>query len=243
MNTIHFVLQGKGGVGKSLISSIIAQYFQEVDDNTECIDTDPVNATLHGFKALNVVRLDIINEAKVNERNFDDMMELLVTKDKNFIIDNGASSFVPLSSYLVENKAVETLLSIGKKIVVHVVITGGQAMIDTLNGFNRLATQFPPEVEIVIWRNEFFGPVRLEGKDLEETEAYIRNRESVRDIVTLYRKSVDTFGKDVENMLKRRLTFSEAIASEEFSIMSKQRLKMMQRSIFDQLDRVFNEQG
>ena len=59
MNTIHFVLQGKGGVGKSLISSIIAQYFQGVYDNTECIDTDPVNATLHGFKALNVVRLDI----------------------------------------------------------------------------------------------------------------------------------------------------------------------------------------
>ena len=225
--------------GKSLISSIIAQFFQERNDNIECIDTDPVNATLHGFKELNVSRLIIMEGTKVNERKFDRMMELIITGERDYIIDNGASSFVPLSSYLVENKGIETLLHSGKKVVVHVLITGGQSMIDTLNGFKRLATQFPPEVEIIIWKNEYFGPVRLNDKDLEETEAYKQNRDSVKAIVTLPKKSADTFGKDVENMLRKRLTFNEAIDSEEFSIMAKQRLKMIQRSIFDQLSEIF----
>lgn len=45
-NAVHFTLQGKGGVGKSLVSALLAQYFQTVVGDVKCIDTDPVNQTL-----------------------------------------------------------------------------------------------------------------------------------------------------------------------------------------------------
>ena len=40
-NAIHLSLQGKGGVGKSLIASILAQYFNARSKIIRCIDTDP----------------------------------------------------------------------------------------------------------------------------------------------------------------------------------------------------------
>jgi MinD superfamily P-loop ATPase len=51
-NSAHLVLQGKGGVGKSLVSSIIAQYLNQKNYTTICGDTDPVNSTFHQIKVL-----------------------------------------------------------------------------------------------------------------------------------------------------------------------------------------------
>ena len=39
-------------------------------------------------------------------------------------------------------------------------------------------------------------------------------------------------------MLVRRLTFQEAIRLGEFSLVSKQRLEIIQRELFEQLDRI-----
>ena len=40
----------------------------------------------------------------------------------------------------------------------HSVVTGGQAMSDTLNGLERLA-QSTSEKNVVVWLNEYFGEV------------------------------------------------------------------------------------
>ena len=77
MAKIHMVLQGKGGVGKSLIAAILAQYKTGKGTPPLCIDTDPVNATFHGFKALKVKRLQIMDGDEINPRHFDALVELL----------------------------------------------------------------------------------------------------------------------------------------------------------------------
>ena len=60
-NSVHFTLQGKGGVGKSLVSSLLAQYFQSIEGCTvKCVDTDPVNQTLANYKALNAQHVQLI---------------------------------------------------------------------------------------------------------------------------------------------------------------------------------------
>ena len=60
MANVHMILQGKGGVGKSFIAAVLAQYMNAMDKKPLCIDTDPVNATFHGYKALNVHKLEIM---------------------------------------------------------------------------------------------------------------------------------------------------------------------------------------
>ena len=48
-STIHLSLQGKGGVGKSLIASILAQYLLKRGKPVRCVDTDPARRrTPHG---------------------------------------------------------------------------------------------------------------------------------------------------------------------------------------------------
>src|SRR5580704_6424507 len=50
--SVHLVLQGKGGVGKSFVSAILAQYFRTKPVPVNCLDTDPVNATFAQYRVL-----------------------------------------------------------------------------------------------------------------------------------------------------------------------------------------------
>ena len=238
MRTVNITLQGKGGVGKSFVASLLSQHHQQKGRSVVCIDTDPVNNTLAGYAAFGARRLRIADGSKVSERNFDQMMEWILGEDADFVIDNGASCFLPLSNYLVENGAVPMIVEAGKAVVVHTVITGGQALIDTLHGLDQLARQMPEPAKIVVWLNEYFGDIEKDGKSFEEMAVYQAHQHRVAGVVRLPRQNPDTFGKDLEAMLDRKLTFGEVKASAEFSLMAKQRLTMIGRSIFQQMDLV-----
>ncbi len=45
----------------------------------------------------------------------------------------------------------------------------------------------------------------------------------------------ETYGRDLSDMLQRRLTFDEAIALESMTIMTRQRLKIIKGLLFGQL--------
>jgi anion-transporting ArsA/GET3 family ATPase len=62
------ILQGKGGVEKSFIAATVAQYKASKGQRPPCIHTDPVNSTFHGYKALNVGLLQIIDGDEINSR-------------------------------------------------------------------------------------------------------------------------------------------------------------------------------
>ena len=154
-----------------------------------------------------------------------------------FVVDNGASTFLPLWHYLLENSALEYLRQQERRVFVHTVITGGQALIDTLNGFNELA-QTTQERNIVVWVNEYFGRAEADGKKFSEMAAYRDNVDKVCGAVIFTKRNQDTFGRDVEDMISAKLTFQEAIATARMSIMAKQRLKVVQRDLFEQLDQL-----
>jgi hypothetical protein len=234
---IHLTLQGKGGVGKSLVASLLAQYFGERKRAVRCIDTDPVNRTLAQYSALAADWLSLRDEHnRIDQRAFDGLMERFLTEDGAvFVVDSGASTFLPLWHYLLENDALNYLRRHGRRVFVHTVITGGQALLDTLNGFNELA-QSSIERNIVVWVNEYFGRVEADGKRFSDMAAYRSNIEKVLGAVVIAKRNQDTFGRDVEEMISAKLTFKEAITSGRLPIMAKQRLKVVERDLFEQLD-------
>lgn len=234
-NSIHLSLQGKGGVGKSLVASILAQYFQDRGREVRCIDTDPINNTLFQYKALDVSRLELLRDSTIDQRGFDALIERLLTEDSTFVVDNGAATFIPLWSYMLENRVLDLLIRAGRRLYVHTVITGGQALLDTLNGFKSLADS-TSEQNIVVWMNEFFGRIERDGKRFEEMGAFKESDAKVCGSVHLVKRNPDTFGRDLEDVISRKLTLEEAIKDGPFSILTKQRLKMMQREWFEQLD-------
>ena len=77
-----------------------------------------------------------------------------------------------------------------------------------------------------------------DGKTFPDMTAYTENSDKVLGSVHIPKRNPDTFGRDVEDIISRKLTFEEAISTGAFSIMTKQRLKVVQRDLFEQLDAI-----
>lgn len=238
MANVHMILQGKGGVGKSFIASLLAQHQLIQNKPALCIDTDPVNATFAGFKALNVQRLELMEGDTVNPRKFDDLIEKIASSNTDIVIDNGASTFIALSHYLISNQIASMLKDMGHALVIHTVITGGQALQDTLNGFNQLVTHFNEEVKFVVWINPYWGSIQVEGKNFEDMKVYQNNKDRITAIIRIPDYKEETFGADLKEMLKAKLTFREAVAKKVLTIMMRQRLKIISDQIFKQLNQL-----
>jgi len=104
--TIHLVLQGKGGVGKTVVAGWPAEFLIHRDQPVHCIDGDPVNRSPAQYKALPVEKFDLINQDGVVMRSrYDALVERFLNEDA----------------------------------VLHVPISGGEMLNDTLLGFKTLA--------------------------------------------------------------------------------------------------------
>ena len=237
MKQVHFVLQGKGGVGKSYIASLLKQHFTSRNIKTRGIDTDPVNATFASYKSFEVERLEIMVGDNVDPRAFDTLIEWIMTSDDDsiFIVDNGAATFVPLCAYLFENSVISFLQDNNCKVTLHSVLTGGQALNDTTHGLRNLFTHFP-DVSVCVWINEFFGKPEKNGKSFEQSNFYKNHTDQVHGILRIAEIRKETFGADIDHMLREKLSFAEAIESSNFNIMAKQRLKMVWHELNTQLN-------
>jgi hypothetical protein len=100
---VHMVLQGKGGVGKSLISAILSQYFQHRKIAPHCFDTDPVNATFAQYRALGAEHINVLQRGAIHDKRFDELFEKICGLEGVCIVDTGATTFVPLWNYVLEN--------------------------------------------------------------------------------------------------------------------------------------------
>jgi len=66
--------------------------------------------------------------------------------------------------------------------------------------------------------------------------AYLEHQDKVAGTSTIPRLSPDTFGRDLEDMVARKLTFGEIAWASGFTLMTKQRLKMIEREWFEQME-------
>lgn len=240
MNKVNLALQGKGGVGKSFSMTLLAQYFQR-KGGVICADTDPVNATFSQYRSLDVTHIDIAENGNVLQRKFDPLIESVLQTASDVVIDNGAATFLPLTRYLAENEIYRVMSEAGKQVYVHSVLTGGQAKSDTLNGFAELVRRVDGHAKIVVWENEFWGPVEFNGHNIQESSLFqdARRAGKIAGVVRIADRShSDTFTGDVKQMTEAHLTLAEVLASQDFSFLAKNRLQKVVGDVFAELDRV-----
>lgn len=238
MKQVHFSLQSKGGVGKSLLASLVTQYLASLDLPVVAFDIDPTNATLFGYKKLNVRRLDILKGRNIDEEKFDEMIDQIIQEDSNFVIDNGASSFVAFTSYMADNRIVDMIHEGDKQVYVHMVIKAGQDFPITMQGLNTMFHHMPEQVKFIVWLNCFSGEILTsDGKPFEETKIYKKNKDRVHGIVKLKHESGSSHSRDMKKMLESWLTFDEVTNSPEFSRMAQSRLSSIKTEIFAQLEK------
>ena len=240
MARVHFFLQGKGGSGKSTTASYLAQYFLDKNDEEKkviVIDTDPVNHTLSVFKRFNTITLNVLKDSNINPIKFDEIISIIMNSDKNtdIIVDNGASSFIPFVSYIIDNGLPELLEEMGHTLKIHTVVVGQDAFVDTMQGFKGLTQSFKNNM-LYVWLNPFFGEVvSSQGKSFYEMNTFMENRERVR-VIELPSFNPDTFGFDIASTRKEKKTFSEVISDQNAFIMTRQRIKMARDRIYSAID-------
>ena len=234
--TIHLILQGKGGVGKSVVASWLAEFLVKRGQPVRCIDGDPVNRSFGQYKAFSAEKLDLLNADGVLDRTrYDSLFERFLAEDAVFVLDSGATAFLPFWSYLVEADLISTLRAAGRSVYVHVPIAGGEMLNDTLLGFKTLAER-ASDRNLVVWINEYFGPVARDGKTFNQMQVYLDNQDKVLTAVAIPQRSSDTFGQVIRRMREEKLTFEEAIKFGEFFLVDKSRLFRVQTELFAQLE-------
>jgi hypothetical protein len=190
---------------------------------------------LAGYEALGAEHINISDEQMgIDKGKFDDLIEKIVAHDGDCVVDTGASSFLPMMSYLLANQVFDMLAEQGYRILVHTPLVGGQGMDETIRGLQSIL-QSMPACKVVVWENEYFGPVEKDGLRFASSAMFTAHHERVHGIVHLERRDPDTYGRDILQMTTERLTFEEALASPNYRLMQKQRLTNMRRDVNDQL--------
>jgi hypothetical protein len=237
----HFFVNSKGGVGKSHCSVIVTQGYRDRGLPVKAFDADAMSATFSSFPALQVTRIPLMSGDAIDPRQFDAMLEPILTEDSNFVVDTGASSFVELNRYFLRNDVPGMIHDAGKILVANVIVVGGAMFAETCNNLDSMASQMPPQVEIAVWLNEHFGPVARNGKDFEEMEIYERHRARIAALVRMpdwtYTQQA-TFGVDMRCMMTAGLTFAEVQGSPDFTLMAKSRLRRIERDLQGKLAHV-----
>ena len=232
---VHLIIQGKGGVGKSFVSSLLTQFFIDRGLNVEGYDTDPINRTYARINGLPVRTVNILDDdKKIDAAQFDDFISSLITTDAPVVVvDNGAATFAPLLQYLTESDAFSVLREFNITIMLHAPITGGQGQQDTINGLTELLERWPDNV--MVWLNQHFGEIKDGDKSFIDFPVFQKYYDRIFGVVNLPQRNPDTFGADLRQMTSNNLTFAAALESNDFSVMPKHRLKMMRDQVYEQL--------
>ncbi len=238
MAKAHFIMQGKGGVGKSLVASILVQYLFKQGQEVTSLDTDPVNASLSRYESLGVKFIDIMNGGDIDPGRFDEVIRHIDASppEAHVVVDIGASCFISLCTYMKECRAFEALQAQGHTVYIHSIIAGGVNLQETLNNYSSLVRHF--DVPLVVWLNPFFGDIKIGDDGFEDLKIYRETAGSIAGIVEMPQLGGVHFERDFVAMQTRHLTFDEGVNGNHFWLMTRQRLVMIWRDYQQAIDRI-----
>ncbi|MDI2113869.1 nucleotide-binding protein [Commensalibacter nepenthis] len=237
---VHLVIQGKGGVGKTLVSSLLAQFYTSQNRNVICIDTDPVNQSFKDIEKLNVKTVHLFkeNQNHIDYNSLDKMLSEIVENPATYIIDNGAASFQPMMTYFITDGAIEILLENDYIVVLHLIIATGQELAMTMTGTENIISSMNSEdmLSTILWLNEKNGSFTdYDDNEFEDSPFYQEISNKINGLIYL-QQMPEAQEIVFKEMLKNKLTFEEAQQSDDFLLVQKSRLKKIQKSIFEQID-------
>lgn len=257
--SVHMILQKKGGAGKSVIASLLAQWLTytalcaDDDDNVRvpmCIDTDPLNKTFNRYdgQGFNVTHINIMNDDAIDSGKFDTFMEMIFTMENktDVVIDTGSSNFIPLIDYIRRRHVPAELDNAGFRFVVHTVITGGASLAETLNSIDTIAANLAAwrPLNMVVWENPYYGPIQTPSwSDFSESQTYKDNATDIRSIIKLPKMHRELEGRDFAMALERGHTFDAAIGEPTYPVITRRGLTRLREKLWHVIDEGFAKIG
>jgi len=240
--TIHVMLSGKGGVGKSTCCAMLGQALLGAGRTVEGIDVDPLTPTFVAFKGLNVRWLegtiDRFGTGDIDGSLYDGIVEIIEAGTAtDYIIDVGASNDVVFMSYLERSDTFEMLTTeYGFNVFIHTIIKGGEDQKVTTDTVDTLQTRFPT-VPKFIWLNEFqqschFG-AEVGAKGFGDTATFKALKGVIRGVFALPKLNPTLEMPLIARANKLGLLLSEIEQSKMFVSPEKMRLKKYKRTVID----------
>lgn len=241
MARINLCLGAKGGIGKSFIAALLAQYLMDArkDNPPICVDMDFKTQTFAKYngKGLEVKLIDLETDGDIDRRKFDVFVHMITESSPKdvFVVDTGGNIYLTLMNFMIVNGVADMLLDMGNELLLHIPIMGGQELDETLDTLAEVIEELPPAAMVAVWINQFNGLVEKNGKSFEQSDIYNQNKSRIRNIAYFPKWRPD-MEHDVSEMLKARMTFDHAKHTPTFSIMERQRLKMAKRYLYQAVE-------
>lgn len=238
-NVVNFVIQGKGGVGKSVLATYLAQFFrEELGEGQDLVlfDTDPVNKTFSKYKSLNVIKVELLKNKEINKKNFDELMEAFFNaSDTTFLVDTGASTYLPLVEYFEKTSFMDLMREQGEKVLFHVPLTNDQSRDDTLDVVRTLSeTVGADDQSIYLYENGWLSSDQAPAK----LNLPPKQQKKVGGVVNIA-KADDMTVDVIKDMLASLSTFDEFIDLGNVGLMDKIRIKKYRKNLFENFSRAF----
>ena len=228
MTNIHLVGGEKGGVGKSLVSRILAQYLIDREIPFAGFDTDRSHGALMRFYPEHASPA-LVNHYEALDRIIESAVE---NPGQRILVDLAAQTFDPLVKWMDDSGVV----NLADEMDIHVhywhVMDCGKDSVDLLK---RLLDRFGTGLRYVLVRNQ------LRGNDfslLERSGEQTRAQELGAKVITI-KKLYEGVIMKIDNGSH---SFAQAKSTEEdsmgFGLMDRQRVKMWLRDAYREFDDV-----
>ena len=225
---IHFIGGEKGGVGKSLMARLLAQYFIDHQQPFLGFDTDRSHGALLRFYSGyaspvtvdKVESLDAIVEAAVDQPG------------RRILVDLAAQTHDSLAGWMEDAGVIDLAEELGMKLYYWHVMDSGRDSVDLLR---RLLDRFGTGLSYVLVRNQVRG---ADFSALEQSGEQSRAVGLGARIVSI-KKLNESIINRIDNTSS---SFWTASSGEKngggFGLMDRQRVKMWLRDVFREIDEV-----
>lgn len=236
---IYVIMGSKGGIGKSSISALLAEYL--IDQNKEifCLDLDAENASFEAFEKLNARWVNSKDQEtnEIDPSKFDEAISLILeNKDKDIVIDTGSTTYTPFTSYLLANGVIELFKEEDIEYTIIGIVSGGGNTLDSLSSLGKICDDLK-DAKLIIFNNQLFSKTEVKGKQMIETKAYKKLEDKVVSVINIPKKSGYILD-NISDFAQERMLFSDLKTSEDFGMMERRRLTVYRDEIWEQLNKV-----
>jgi hypothetical protein len=229
MSEIHFIGGEKGGVGKSIVARLLAQYFIDREIKWQGFDGDLSHGALMRYYSDFASPLDL-DRLEAMDSLIESTAEL---EDAKVLVDLAAQSEQRLHAWIEEAAIAELCSELGIGLVFWHVMDDGK---DSVTLLQRLLSRYGDSVRYVIVQNALRG----DKFDLfEQSEAHAAARELGTPVMSL-RALHHPIMKKIDQLDQSFWAASNnpGWADKGLGLMERQRVKVWMRNAYDEFDRL-----
>jgi hypothetical protein len=223
MSAIHFIGGEKGGVGKSVVSRLLAQYFIDKNQLLTVVDADRSHGAMLRFYSDFSVPGDLDNF-----ETSDQILQLALDADRRVIVDLPAQSDRLLRKWMEQNGIVELAAESQVPLYFWHVMDDGK---DSVNLLQNLVNVYGSSVKYVLVKN--MG----RGKDFSEFDASEAKKNAERagaQIITLD----DLHAPTMKKIDSHSSSFWAASNNSTMGMIERHRVKVWIKKVFQELEKI-----